>query len=154
MSALLAMALALARAPQDGVVLVGNWAISPTPAGECSAAASYGDHLMISIAEDSGGNGHFVLADDRWLLKDGDTKQAKFDWHSEWAKPVEADFTVHKMEKGTGFLLVAETGPWMTENTMGPKKFWLTIPGLDFDQEFDVADFADVEAALQKCNNG
>ncbi len=147
------MALALAAAlPQDTGVEVGFWHVGPTGSGTCQAVAQFGDHVSISIEEDSGGAGHFFMSDDRWLLKEGDTKRGKFSWHEDtWSPPVEVDFRPIHMKNGN-WMLVAETGPWMTENLLGAKKFWLSIPGLDFDDDFNVPNAADVTSALQACN--
>lgn len=150
---LLMMALALAGTAPAEDRHVGAWTIGPATSDSCQATAQFGDDIAVSIEEDSGGTGHFVIADHRWLLSEGDVKAGIFSWQDEtWRPSVNADFTVHRTPSGA-YLLVAETGSWMTENMVGKKGFWLKIPGVDFDDNFEIPEASEITSALAACNS-
>jgi hypothetical protein len=149
-------ALALIAAPLPASaqevppVQVGAWTVSPISHEACHAAASFGEHVVVSISENSMGVGHFVLGDSRWLLKDGDVKPGRISW-DEWKTSQEISFIAAKV--GETWSLIGETGGWFTENLAGSKRFWLRVPGVEFDDDFNIPETMDVLSAISTCND-
>jgi hypothetical protein len=139
---------ALAHAAPDPVT-VGAWHVTQVSDTACQAVTGFGDHIMVSISEDGTGSGNFVFTDDRWVLKDGDAKPGTISWDG-WKTSRPIEFTV---VKGTEhWLLVAPTEAYFTENLAESKHFWLRVPGVDFDEDFDVPDAMDVINAISACS--
>lgn len=149
-----AFALALAPYAQDQStfepVQVGSWMVMRASPESCQMVAAYGDHVMLSIVEDAEGNGFLFFSDDRWLLKEGDAKPGTVSWDN-WktAKPIEFKATLFSNDR---WVLMGETDASFTENLAEAQRFWLRVPGVEFDDDFDVADTPKVLAAVQECN--
>lgn len=150
----IAMAVAIFTAPlpanaQD-VTEVGPWRVRASASGECQASAQFGEHVMLLFSEDPSGDGHLVFGDDRWILKDGDDKPATLSWDA-WKTSREIDFTAKRTGSGLS-ILVAETGSWFTESLADANHLWLRVPGVDFDDDFEIPDALKVIRAIQACN--
>jgi hypothetical protein len=147
----LALALSIPAAAQAAPdpVMVGAWRVSEV-GDSCQATAQFGDHVGVSISEDPTGNGAFVFGDDRWGLKDGDPKPATISWDG-WKTSSEIEFTAVQASEAS-WLLVAATDSSFTENLAGSKHIWLRVPGVDFDDDFDIPNAGDVLNAIVACN--
>ncbi len=142
-------AAALADSPEP--VEVGGWTISQATEDSCQASAGFGDDFIVNIIEDSSGNGHFLFADDRWKLDEGKLVSGTISWDG-WENEQDIDFVVNAFPNDLS-VLVADTGPWFTENLSGSKRLWLQVPEVGFDDNFTIDNAAEVLTALATCNS-
>lgn len=148
---ILALSLLAAAQTAPEPVRVGLWLVAPLASAEgCQAETRFDDNYLVNISEEATGTGHFIFADDRWLLKDGDTKPATLSWDG-WKTSVDASFSAVRTDSGASFL-VMDTDSGFTERLAGAKHLWLRIPGVDFDNELAMPDAAEVLAAIAACN--
>ncbi|MEI9852248.1 MAG: hypothetical protein WDN24_16920 [Sphingomonas sp.] len=145
----LSLALLAAHVAPDPV-RVGAWLVGPLDDASCQAETHFGGNYLVNISEDATGRGLFVFGDDRWLLKDGDTKPATLSWDG-WKTTAEASFAAVRTDNGSSYL-VMETDAGFTENLAGAKHLWLRIPGVDFDDDLDIPDAPDLVTAIAACN--
>jgi hypothetical protein len=151
MNALISLLALVAAQGAPEPVRVGTWLVGPLDADHCQAETRFGDHYLVNISEDAMGNGHFVLGDDRWLLKDGDAKPGTLSWDG-WKTSQEVTLNAVRAPSG-GSYLVMETDGGFTENLVGNKHFWLRVPGVEFDNDFEIPDAADITTAIAVCNS-
>jgi hypothetical protein len=144
------MALALLAAAPDSA-MVGPWRVGPMNPISCQATASFGEHVAVSISEDATGTGGFVFGDDRWLLRDGSEMSGTISWDN-WKNEREFNFVAVRLPSGRS-VLAAETDSGFTENLAGAKRFWLRVPGIEFDDDFDIPNAGDVVTAIAECNS-
>jgi hypothetical protein len=142
-------AAALADSPEP--VEVGGWTVSQATEDSCQASAGFGDDFLVNIVEDSSGNGHFLFSDDRWKLEEGQLMAGLISWDG-WENSEEIDFVVNAFPNDLS-VLVADTDASFTENLAGSKRFWLQVPGVDFDDNFTVDEAPEVLAAVASCNS-
>jgi len=147
----ISLVLALAPAPQQAEpVEVGNWLVGPAGTDSCQMVGTFGDHLLVSISENAMGVGHFVFSDDRWTLEPGAARPGTISWDG-WKTSAEVRFTAGKTAKGQS-ILTMETDSGFTENLVGEKHFWLRVPGVGFDDVFEIPDAGAAVSALAGCN--
>jgi len=149
--AALALGIAATVPAQDAPVHVGMWLVGPMDAYSCQMETHFGDHMLVNISEDAGGSGHFLVADDRWLLKEGDSKPATYSWDG-WKTSHEGIFNAVKGTDGRSFL-VMETNGGFTEEMAGATGLWLRIPGVDFDDDFAIPEANALTRAVADCNS-
>ncbi len=149
----LLLALPQAAVAQDAnaPVHVGMWLIGPLDALSCQMETHFGDHYLVNISEDSSGIGRFIFRDDRWILKDGDTKPATYSWDG-WKTSHEGTFRAVRSPSGGSFL-VMETNAGFTEEMAGATGLWLRVPGVDFDDDFAIPDANALVTAVAECNS-
>lgn len=148
----LALLLAAPALAQDAnpPVHVGPWLVGPMDSENCQAETHFGDHILLNISEDATGNGHVIFADDRWILKEGDSKPATWSWDG-WKTSREGTFNVVKGGDGR-FFLVMETGNGFTDEMAGATGLWLRVPGVGFDDDFAIPEAKDITLAIVVCN--
>lgn len=146
----IALLALLALAPQElpAPVEVGAWLVAPATRDSCAAVTELGPNVMVSIRQTAKGAGQFVFSDDRWKLVEGQPQPATLSWDN-WATTRQASFVARKTQGGA-WILAMDTEGSFTENLAQAKHLWLRVPGVGFDQGFDVP--VDVTGALASCN--
>ncbi len=130
---------------------VDGWMVFPAGDEACQAVADSGYGTVISISEDSAGNGRFILSDDYLTLKSGDIHPASISWDG-WAHSQDIEFAVAPLNSGA-LALRAETGPWFTENLAETKRFAIRVPGMEYEQDFPIDNALDMINAIHFCND-
>ena len=148
--ALSALLLSMPAQTTPAIVHVGDWLVGPFDAETCQMEAHFADHYLLNISENASGIGHLIFADDRWILKEGDTKPATYSWDG-WKTQHKAVLTVVKASGGKSFLGM-ETDSGFTEEMTGSTGLWLRVPGVDFDDDFAIPNTKDLTRALVACN--
>ena len=143
-----AMLVAAQQLPDP--VEIGSWLVAPADTESCAAVAEFGPNVMVSIRENARGIGSFVLSDDRWQLAEGQVLTGTLSWDN-WGTSREARFVAAKTASGRWYLSMPTDGSF-TENLAGSRHFWLRVPGVSFDDDFDAANAYEVVSGIAQCN--
>jgi hypothetical protein len=146
----LALLAASPAVAQEKPVQVGLWLVGNVGTDSCQAEGRFGDHMLLNISENAMGVGNFIVADDRWALKDGDVRPFSYSWDA-WKTTHPGSLTAMKAPDGKHFLTMP-TASGFTGEMVGAKGLWVRIPGVGFDNFFEIANTKEVIDALVACN--